>query len=1179
MVRSIIVVILPNQLLPVMTKRLYTIAALALCFTINIAQAQNTLLSGFKNPPASAKARTWWHWLNGNISKEGITADLEAMKRVGIREAQIFNVGQGYPEGPAPYLSAKWLELFKFAVSEAKRLGLEIGFNNSPGWSSSGGPWVTPENAMQTVVYSTTLVTGGNLIIQKLAQSATKFNYYKDIAVIAFPTPKGSQRIDQLSLKTLSGDSFLPHADPSDKIIDRSAVIDKAKIIDLTSKMSPDGTLNWEAPAGDWTILRFGHTPNGTENHPTGLGGRGLEVNKMSRPAIDAYWVGGIKPIIDKLGPLVGATLNNCLIDSYEVGCNNWTTGFAEDFKRLRHYDCIAYLPTLAGYYVESGEVSERFLWDFRKTIGDLIANNYYKYFGELCHKAGMKFSVEPYGGPFEALKAGSTGDIVMGEFWLGNSSYSESSRLAASISHLKGNSIVGAESFTSIGGYLNHPATLKSIGDYVWTEGVNRFMFHTYVHQPWNMAPGLTFHQYGIEMSRLNTWWEQSDAYMNYVARSQFLLQQGRSNADILVFTGEASPNDALLRSDIKALGYDYDQIGPDQLAYLTAKNGKIYTRNGLTYRLLLLPETTWATPELLLKIKELVAGGAVITGPKPIKSPSLQGYPACDGQVTKLATELWANKISTNTSIADVFKKLNVAPDFSGVPTCSDLNFIHRVSGDADIYFVANPRNESRNEICRFRVTGKKPQLWNPQTGAVEDILVWHKGPGNTTEIPIFFNTTGSVFVIFSNAKSPSPYHLTNVRTLLDHHQLKPLPDLHITKAEYGTFLPDGMADVTAALAARITKDGIHLSANNSLGVGDPAPGTMKEMRVEYELGGKRQQLTMVENAQQDIKFNNQDFKLVRALYGKFTHDIKGVLPKYPIYDVTTKVNSLVNTNTFIFTVTDNLFEMTPAERGIKRELRLTYSTGGETRQVAVQNGSLAHLEIDGPQPKLVYENGAPTWVTPFAGKITYSMVAGSVKTVVVNDIPKPIELSGPWEVSFAKNLGAPATTTFQKLISWPLSADEGIKYFSGTATYKKQFTVTTELLKKGNSLELDLGSVGVIAEVIVNGRNLGVLWKVPFRLDLGNAVHTGTNNLEIRITNLWTNRLIGDAQLPDDLKWRNAVPEAWPNWLSDTSIKRDSKRITFNTYRHWDANSHLQPSGLLGPVVIRSYQHKKL
>ncbi|NRF37391.1 glycosyl hydrolase [Pedobacter foliorum] len=1161
-----------------MNRSLFLIILLAVCLIKHTATAQNALLSGFKKPPASAKARTWWHWINGNVSKEGITADLEAMKRVGIQEAQVFNVDQGYPEGPATFLNPKWLELFQFAAYEAKRLGLELGFNNGAGWSSSGGPWVTPENAMQTVVFSQTQLTGGSTVHQKLPQPITKLNYYQDIAVIAFPTPKGKERIDELALKALTGDSFKTHMDPSDKIIVQSSVIDKSKIIDLTSKMSTDGTLSWNAPTGDWTILRFGHTANGTENRPTGLGGKGLEVNKMSRSAVDAYWAGGIKPILDKLGPLVGSSLTNCLIDSYEVGCNNWTPGFREDFKKRRNYDCMPFLPTLAGYYVESGEVTERFLWDFRKTIGDLIAENYYGYFSELCHEKGMKFSVEPYGGPFDSFKAGASGDIIMGEFWLGNNVYLESTKLAASISHLKGNSIVGAESFTSFGGWLNHPATLKKRGDYVWSEGINRLIFHTYAHQPWNIGPGVTFHMYGVEMSRLNTWWEQSYAYMNYLARSQFLLQQGKSSADVLVFTGESSPNDAVLRSDIKALGYDYDQIGPDQLAYLTAKNGKIYARNGLSYRMLILPETPWATPELLTKIKELVLAGAIVKGTKPTKSPSLNGYPACDEKVTRLADEIWHNKISVNTSVTDLFKKLDLAPDFSGGQTGADLNFIHRISGGDDIYFVSSPQIESRNEICEFRVTGKKPQLWNPETGEVEDILVWKKGPGNTTSIPISFNSNGAVFVVFRNTKSVPSNHITSEKTVMEHQQLKHLLDLQIIKAEYGTFLPEGIVDVTTALAERIVKNGVQFSADNGLSSADPAPGSVKELRVEYELGGKPKQLRLVENEKQDIKVNNEQFRLIRAVYGKFSKELKGIPTNYSIYDVTAKVNGLVSSNVPMFTVTDSILGITSAMNNVKRELRLVYSAAGETRHVSVQGGNIVHLEQDIPKPRFAYENGVPTWITPYSGKISYTIGTGSAKIVEVSKVPKPIELFGPWEVSFPKNLGAPPKATFEKLISWPLSTNEGVRYFSGTAIYKKQFSLTHDVIRAGNSLELDLGSVGVIAEVIVNGKNLGILWKAPFRVDISSVASIGKNDLEIRITNLWPNRLIGDAHYPEDVKGKYGIPDAWPNWLKETS-SRNSKRITFTTWKHWDENSQLQPSGLLGPVILRTYQHKKL
>ncbi len=299
---------------------LVLISIFGVIFSVNTF-GQNTLKEGFSNPPSSAKARTWWHWINGNVSKVGITADLEAMKRVGIQEAQIFNVDQGYPDGSATFMSPAWLELFQFAVAEAKRLGLEIGFHNGAGWSSSGGPWVTPEYGMQTLVYSETYYKRGQKISEKLPQPKINLGYYKDIAVVAFPTLKSTERIDDLAAKALSTDGFKNHLYPDGKSIDKASLINRKEIVNLTDKMSADGTLNWSAPSGDWTVLRIGHTPNGTKNRPAGVGGLGLECDKLSRAAVDAYWAGGVQPVLDKVGPLVGASLTNCLIDSYEVGC------------------------------------------------------------------------------------------------------------------------------------------------------------------------------------------------------------------------------------------------------------------------------------------------------------------------------------------------------------------------------------------------------------------------------------------------------------------------------------------------------------------------------------------------------------------------------------------------------------------------------------------------------------------------------------------------------------------------------------------------------------------------------------------------------------------------------------------------------------------------------------------
>lgn len=1156
-----------------MKKGITLICMACLCINMSVFAQDDTLQEGFINPPASAKARTWWHWLNGNVTRAGITADLEAMKQVGIQEAQIFNADMGYPEGPATFLSSEWLELFKFAASEAERLGLELGFHNGAGWSSSGGPWITPEYAMQTVVCSDTLCRGGEKIKIRLSQPATRLNYYKDIAVLAFPNPQSGERIDDLDIKSLSG-RLRNHLEPDMKSIPQSALVHRTDIIDLTSKTSVDGSLEWDAPNGEWVILRVGHTPTGAENRPAVIGGRGLECDKMNKKAVDVYWEGGIKPIIGKLGNLVGTALTNCLIDSYEVGCTNWTTNFDKEFKRLRKYDCMPFLPVLAGYYVDGGEITERFLWDFRRTIGDLITENYYNYFRKLCHEHGMKLSVEPYWGPFNSMEVGDTGDIVMCEFWSGSLAFFDSPKFVASIAHLNGSPIVGAEAFTGNGGWLGHPATIKQIGDKAWAAGVNRFIFHTYAHQPWDVGPGVTFGSYGFELNRLNTWWKQGKDYMMYIGRSQFLLQQGQNVADVLVFTGESSPNDAILMPEITSLGYDYDLIGISKMMSLTVKDGLIYTPAGGKYRVIVLPESSWMTPEMLMKIEELAKSGALIIGPKPQKSPSLQNYPVCDKQVSQLAEKLWDKNLVKDCSVVDILKGENFSPDFSTeTGIAGDINFIHRQDDKTDIYFVTSSQQESHQAICRFRVTGKQPELWNPETGKIEDVAVWKENGDGTISIPIQFDPDGAVFMIFRKPVTTTR-HIVKAVIDIKKEKTNSLSDLKIIKAEYGTFLPEGVVDVTESVVKSVRDSKLNIHSGSHLSPVDPAPGYIKELRIEYEIKGKRQEIHAIEGEAINIDAgNSSEFKILRAVYGKFGKGIHGIPSSYSTYDVTNQLKSKVLSGVLQISVNDGLVT-DMSNLGPKKELHVVYATDGEICKRSVPEGETLNLAQSTPESKLISDKSKITWVTPYLGKMTYTTSLGETRTVQVDSIPKSIELTGPWNVTFPYNSGM-WDTTFDKLISWSNSSDERISYFSGTATYKKQFTLSEELLQSDYSLELDLGCVRVIAEVIVNGKKLGILWKTPFRVNLHDAVHKGVNDLEIKITNLWPNKLIGDERFPDDIEWNGSCIKKWPEWLTDHK-KRSSERTTFSTWKFWNKDSPLQSSGLLGPVVIRPYIH---
>jgi len=1154
-----------------MKRILINIAVLIFVGGLNAATL-DPLKAGFENPPKSAKPLTWWHWMNGNVSKDRITADLEAMKRVGIHGAQLFNVNLGHPAGTATYLEAEWLELFKFAAEEAERLGLELAFHNGPGWSSSGGPWVTPEMAMQEVVFSEVQHSGGKLIEAHLPQPPMKHDYYRDIAVFAFPTPTVYERINSLDYKTLSG-KVRNRLMPDLKEVSADAVIDTDSLIDLTDKLTADGKLTWNAPAGEWTILRLGHTPTGSMNRPGVVGGLGLECDKMSRKAVDAFWRDGIDPIIQKLGPLIETAVSKCHIDSYEVGTANWTAEFANEFKRLRAYDCAQFLPTLAGYYVESGEVTERFLWDFRRTIGDLIAEHYYGRFRELSHQHGMIFSMEPYWGPFDNMQVGAQADVVMAEFWSGNLTFFDTPKFVASIAKLNGNSVAEAEAFTSFGGWHEHPAMLKVIGDQVWAQGINRFVFHTFVHQPWDVGPGLTLGPFGLDFNRHNTWWEQGKAYLDYVTRGQFLLQQGQSVADVLVFVGESSPNDTFLMPEISELGFDYDLIGHNKLSALTVKNGAILTPAEDRYAILVLPETTWMRPETLRIIDRLAKAGATITGPKPIRSPSLQGHPACDDQLSEMADALWDEGIIKNLPVIEMLQQGTLAPNFV-VENGSDenLSVIHRKAGESDIYFIANSENNSRVEVCRFRTSGKQPEFWNAQTGDISDAAIWQDNGDGTTSVSVQIESEGSVFVIFRKAPDVSD-HIVSTSIELNKAQLAPLPDLKILKAEYGTFLAEGLVDVTEAVTSQITDGKLSVAATRELCSTDPAPGYHKELRVAYQIGDKRVVKYAKERELLEIDPKGEGaLTVLRAVFGKFQAGAEGVPSVYQTYDVTDAIESLVNTGNYEIVVSDALVEGKVVE-GDRPTLRILYASGLEQIQQTIVKGASAKLHLPQPESTLTEQSGAAIWKTPYPGTLTYNMASGHTKTLEVKSVAEPMELTGAWNVEFPTKQHTPMKARFDHLGSWTRSPNEAIRYFSGTASYTKQFDLPEAWMQSDHSLELDLGRVRVIAEVFVNGKNLGVLWKAPFRINLDGHVSAGINHLEVRVTNLWVNRLIGDEQLPPDVKRRGPHVKQWPDWLTNMR-ERPSGRVSFQGFKHWKKDSELKTSGLLGPVIIRPY-----
>ena len=408
--------------------------------------ASDNLARDFARPPQSARPWVYWFWLNSNITKNGITADLEAMKRVGIGGVLIMEVDQGAPVGPVPFMSDRWREMFGHAVSEARRLGLEINMNNDAGWNGSGGPWIKPEQAMQEVVWTETGITGPKHYEGVLPRPPARANYHREIAVLAVPDI-GNYRLPDYEAKAAfqSRNHIKPAAQGG-----ANTSIKQDNVINLTARMTADGRLTWEVPAGKWIVLRLGHTTTGSENAPAPASGRGLECDKLSPEGIDANFAGMMAKLTQDAGPpSTSKALVATHIDSWENGSQNWTARMREEFLRRRGYEITPYLPVMTGRAVASPEISDRFLWDLRKTISELVIENYAGRMSQLAHQHGLRFTAEAYGSPCDNLPYAGQADEPMGEFWIGGSAV-ETCRGMASAGHIFGKPIIGAEAFTA---------------------------------------------------------------------------------------------------------------------------------------------------------------------------------------------------------------------------------------------------------------------------------------------------------------------------------------------------------------------------------------------------------------------------------------------------------------------------------------------------------------------------------------------------------------------------------------------------------------------------------------------------------------------------------------------------------------------------------------------------------
>ncbi|MCX6227321.1 MAG: glycosyl hydrolase [Bacteroidia bacterium] len=1158
------------------------------------------LAENFVSPPDSARPWVYWFWLNSNISREGITADLEAMKRVGIGGVLIMEVDQGAPVGPVAFMSDQWRELFKFMISEAGRLGIEVNMNNDAGWNGSGGPWVPLGKSMQVVVASEKQVRGGAKFAGDLPKPKANSGYYRDIAVLAFPTPADpanpAWRIKNLAGKSMSSGGMMPGSlDVSaGAAVPAASMIDRGRIIDLSAMMDTTGRLTWEVPAvsqsnpGEWTIIRFGHTFTGAENAPSPLSGRGPECDKLSPEGIEANYNGMIGKLVKDVGALAGKNFAATHVDSWEVGAQNWTTKMREEFKRLRGYDMMPYMPVLTGRIVDDPEISERFLRDVRQTVSDLLAVNYIGRLKELANKDGLRLSMEAYSTPANDLDVGNYIDEPISEFWtMDGGGFWWTQKAMSSLAHVNGLPVTGAEAFTSGGEerWLAHPATIKSLGDRAFCDGVNRFIFHRYALQPWaaERKPGMTMGPWGLHYERTQTWWEDSKAWHGYLARCQYMLRQGTFVADVLCLNSE----EPLQRFRVLKLnGYDYDGISPQKfMKDVTVKDGRLVLPSGMQYRLLVLPDEPDMSPAMLQKINSLVEAGATVTGKAPVRAPGLSGWPESDAQVKKMAEYLWGSGSETERKVglgkvipgktpSEVLAGMDIKPDFNAN---REMKFIHRSVNGKEVWFIASQELQAADIVCSFRVTGMKPESWDAETGRMESITVYEEVDG-CTRIPMRFEPSGSRFIVFTEAKAADPERIISVKSAE-----KELANMEIAVKEA---VPAVKAEETRSsftMAAWVSPDlEIALPDETSTGAGALS---MVRNDVVYAAPGHEVWTNKDAGAGFGVGING-------VVVSEHTADYFPALLVYPAPVAGwTHVAVVYKDNTPSLWINGKF-----VHKGLKSS-KIVHGGYGvvHTRKVRDFSGRVAGLvqfpkALTGDEIISLFKNVPDTTTVVREepaidlvrreilknGSYDFKNAAGKVHTILVEGLTDKSEIKGPWELSFQQGWGAPGTIVMDKLISWSRHTDAGVKYFSGSATYRKTFNLTAAP-ETGKKLKriicLDLGRVAVMAGVKLNGKDLGLLWKAPYRVDITDVVQNGDNTLEIRVVNLWINRMIGD-ELQDEDSERNTdgTLKKWPQWLQDGKPS-PTGRYTFTSWRLWKKNSPLQESGLLGPITIQT------
>ena len=752
----------------------------------------------FQNPPH--QARPWVYWvLVGDTTEAAMTHDLEEMKAKGIGGCVLYEcqssrgvnwwtrtlalTNKDYvtvPSGayPSPYYtpipsgtcvtwSAHWRKLVRFAAKECARLGID--FVISDGLAGTSGN-LSEEYGEQKLVWTVTPVHGNAIFDEvlpapKVQEPTGNFphpawkNYHHDVAVLAIPEQDGFS-------------------------------IDKA--INLTAIMEPTGHLRWNPPGGNWKIFRFLQVPTGAHNE------WGYFNDSMSAEAMDQQWAITMAPLLKEMTAEERRGLEGIEDDSWEAGKTTWTRQFPQEFQKRRGYNLIPYLPVIAGINLRDSDVQNRILRDYALTISDLIADNHYGRLNQLAKENGLVFHSEAAGPNYDwadLLKTSGQVQDAMAEFWMPSTHRPTMNsrflvRNAANANHVYGKSITMCESFTSLGPeWEETPFAMKPVADQAFCDGLNKLCIHCFSQSPSLTArPGYVYVA-GTHYEPGITWWDESPAFNAYLSRCSALLQAGKFVADAIVYRGDNIGHGEQRKTVLPGLGegYDHDNCNSEVLlTRMSVRDGRILLPDEMSYRILVLPAQTTMPLADLEKVADLLKAGATVVGPPPIGIAGLAST-SDKSKFNALTTELWGDthdpeatekvlrpgRLLCGPTAREVLGTMSVPPDFeaTGVSDDGTIDWIHRKTDSADIYFVASRWAHPEKVQARFRVAGRQPELWDPVTGEMGDAAAFHQEDGRTT-IPLEFGPCGSIFIVFrkpvpmnDSGKAASNYPATHI------------------------------------------------------------------------------------------------------------------------------------------------------------------------------------------------------------------------------------------------------------------------------------------------------------------------------------------------------------------------------------------------------------------------------